>query len=59
MDSTEFQQLVDYIRDAIDAPIIGLNIQEMHHQDQELNAQAYKAATAVDSFFKAKRKGTI
>lgn len=59
MDSKEFQHLIDYIRDAIKAPVIGLSVQEMHTLSQRLDSDAYKAAKAVDEFFEAKRKGTI
>ena len=59
MNSEEFQQLVDYIRDALAAPIIGLTIQEMHAQDQRIDSDAYKAAKAVEQFFEAKRSGEL
>ena len=56
MNATELQELVAYIRDALDAPIIGLTIQEMHLQGQRLDSDAYKAAVAVSEFFEMKRK---
>ena len=59
MDATEFQELMDYIRDAIDAPLVGLSIQEMYTLGQRLDSDAYKATVAVTEFFDAKRAGTI
>lgn len=59
MNAEEFQQMMDYIRDAIDAPLVGLSIQEIHALGQRLDSDAYKAAVAVTEFFEAKRNGEL
>ena len=59
MDSSEFQELVDWIRDSLEYPAVGLTVQELHTLNQRLDSDAYKAAQAVESFFEAKRAGTI
>lgn len=55
MNSTEFQELVAYIRKSLDYSIVGLNIQDIQRLNQRLDSDAYSAAQAVERFFEAKR----
>jgi len=59
MDARELQQLVQYIRDAMEYSLIGLTAQEIQTLNQRLDSDAYKAAVAVSEFFEAKRAGMI
>ena len=59
MDAKELQQLVAAIRSNLTYSVIGLDSQEIQQLNQRLDSDAYKAAQAVDTFFKAKRKGLL
>ena len=55
MNSTDFQEMVDYIRNSLEYTIIGLSMQEIQQLNQRLDSDAYKAAQAVEEFFEYKR----
>ncbi len=56
MNSTEFQELMDAIRNNLQYSVIGLNMQQIQTLNQRLDSDAFKAAQAVEEFFEAKRQ---
>ena len=54
MDSKEFKELIDCIRDSLEYSIIGLNIQQITQLKQRLDSDALNVAIAVEALFMKK-----
>lgn len=56
MNSTEFREMVQSIRESLEYSYIGLSSQEIQNLNKRLDSDAYKAAVAVERYFELKRR---
>jgi N-acyl-D-aspartate/D-glutamate deacylase len=56
MNSQEFREMVQSIREALEYSYIGLSSQDIQNLNKRLDSDAYKAAVAVERYFELKRR---
>lgn len=56
MNSQEFREMVQAIRESLEYSYIGLTSQEIQSLNKRLDSDAYKAAVAVEGYFEVKRQ---